>query len=357
MGEDIRTRMGDGQRVKMSAAQVKEELLAGTKDAADRGNIPELPPVEVEQLFEIIADKNRVVSVEHGEEVVLTDDLTNGRTSEDEGCGGGVGLSVGRVTSIMMHEKVCAQDSALLQSIAMVNVMEIKAELAGEMQAYETASLLSTIPVIYMIAPALLWYFEPYGPYGNPSDLLNHGKIKEAREAQDRAALHLMKDVIHIGQKMHSIGCDCYNLDTTAALGDAEFYGALKAVEKLKEIAPGMAVEMGMAGEFVIGMHGEVTFNGQRLAGMFPHQQVKVAEEAGVDIFGPVVNTNCSKSFPWNLARAVTFIKQTSTVSNIPIHVNAGMGVGAVPMHPTPPIDCVTRVSKAMVEVGRVDGL
>ena len=118
-----------------------------------------------------------------------------------------------------------------------------------------------------------------------------------------------------------------------------------------------MAVEMGMAGEFIIGMHGQITFKGQRLAGMFPHQQVKVAEAAGVDIFGPVINTNCSRSFPWNLARAVTFVKQTSVESNIPIHVNAGMGVGAVPMSPTPPIDCVSRVSKAMVQVGRVDGL
>ena len=357
MGDGILTRMGDGPSIKMSAAQVKEDLSAGTKDAAERGSIPELPPTELEQLFKIIADKNRVVSVAHGEEVVLTDDATVIRFSEDEGAGGGVGLPVSRVTSIMMHERVCAQDNALLQSMAAVNVMEIIAELAGEMQAYETASLLSTIPVSYMLAPALLWYFKPYGPYDNPSDLLNQGKIQEARDAQDSAALHLMKDVVHIGQKMHSIGCDCLNLDTTAALGDAEFYGVLKAVAKLKEVAPEMAVEMGMAGEFVLGMHGQVTFDGQRLAGMFPHQQVKVAEAAGVDIFGPVVNTNCSKSFPWNLARAVTFIKQTSAVSDIPIHVNAGMGVGSVPMHPTPPIDCVTRMSKAMVQIGRVDGL
>ena len=112
-----------------------------------------------------------------------------------------------------------------------------------------------------------------------------------------------------------------------------------------------------MSGEFVLGMHSQMTFNGQRLAGMFPHKQVEVAEAAGVDIFGPVVNTNCSRSFPWNLARAVTFIKQTSAVSNIPIHPNVGMGVCGVPMHPTPPIDCVTRVAKAMVQVGKIDGL
>ena len=42
MEEDILTRMGDGQRVKLSAAQVREDLLAGMKDAAERGKIPEL---------------------------------------------------------------------------------------------------------------------------------------------------------------------------------------------------------------------------------------------------------------------------------------------------------------------------
>ena len=100
-----------------------------------------------------------------------------------------------------------------------------------------------------------------------------------------------------------------------------------------------------------------MTFDGQRLAGMYPHQQVKVAETAGVDIFGPVINTKSSKSFPWNLARAVTFVKQTVADSNIPVHVNAGMGVCSVPMQPTPPIDCVSRMAKAMVHIAKIDGL
>jgi dimethylamine--corrinoid protein Co-methyltransferase len=225
------------------------------------------------------------------------------------------------------------------------------------MQAIETTQLLLTAPLLYVNAPALLWYFRPLGPYGNPTDLLPQGKIQESCDAQEEAAATLTDDLVYVGRNLASVGIDGYNLDTTAALGDAEFQGVLKAVQKLKEIAPEMAVEMGMAGEFVLGMHGQVTFDGQRLAGMFPHQQVKVAAAAGVDIFGPVVTTNCSRSFPWNLARAVTFIKQTSAVSDIPVHVNAGMGVGAVPMHPTPPIDCVTRMSKAMVQIGRVDGL
>ena len=90
---------------------------------------------------------------------------------------------------------------------------------------------------------------------------------------------------------------------------------------------------------------------------MYPQDQLRVAEAAGVDIFGPVVNTNCSKSFPWNLSRVVTFVKHVSEVSNIPIHPNVGMGVCGVPMCPVPPVDSVSRVAKTLVELGKADGL
>jgi dimethylamine--corrinoid protein Co-methyltransferase len=82
-----------------------------------------------------------------------------------------------------------------------------------------------------------------------------------------------------------------------------------------------------------------------------------LAEKAGVTIFGPVVNTNTSKSSPWNISRAATFMKACGETSQIPIHVNMGMGVGAVPVTDHPPIDIVSRASKAMVEIVRLDGL
>jgi len=93
------------------------------------------------------------------------------------------------------------------------------------------------------------------------------------------------------------------------------------------------------------------------LAGLWPHQQMKVCEKAGAAIFGPVVNTNTKKSVPWNLGRALTFVKACTEDAQIPIHPNVGMGVGGVPMFETPAVDIVTRVSAAMIEVGRADGL
>jgi dimethylamine--corrinoid protein Co-methyltransferase len=44
-------------------------------------------------------------------------------------------------------------------------------------------------------------------------------------------------------------------------------------------------------------------------------------------------------------------------VADVPVHVNVGMGVCGIPMMEQPPIDSVTRVSKALVQLGKADGL
>jgi len=125
----------------------------------------------------------------------------------------------------------------------------------------------------------------------------------------------------------------------------------------LKEKYPDTCIEIGMAGEFILGMHAGLEFEGTRLAGLYPHDQVKLVEKAGGTIYGPVVNTNTTQSTPWNVARVVTFTKAVGEVAKIPIHANMGMGVGAVPTCDHPPIDTVSRASKAMVEICRLDGL
>ena len=135
-----------------------------------------------------------------------------------------------------------------------------------------------------------------------------------------------------------------------------EFLATLQAVEEVAA-AGDLAIEVGMAAEFVLGMHGGVTYDGVRLAGLYPHDQVKVVQKAGAHVFGPVVNTNTRRSVPWNIARAVTFVRATSEAATIPIHANVGMGVGGVPMTEIVPLDAVVRASVAMVEFGRVDGL
>jgi dimethylamine--corrinoid protein Co-methyltransferase len=183
------------------------------------------------------------------------------------------------------------------------------------------------------------------------------GKIEEARKAQEEAADYLTADIVYVIKELAKVGLEGFNLDTTASAGDADFLAVLRAIEQLKQDLPDLPIIVGTSGEFVLGMHGQVTYKGKRLAGMFPQDQAQIAEEAGADIFGVAVNTSTNRSVQWNLARATTFLKATVQACDIPVHANVGMGVCGIPMMEMPPIDSVTRVSKTLVEIGMADGL
>ena len=88
------TRMGDGKRILMSKEDIMADIQAGTADAADMGEIPALTSDEMERLFDIIADKNRIVGVEPGNEVVLTYDIGQLDFTGDNGnSGNGVDMA------------------------------------------------------------------------------------------------------------------------------------------------------------------------------------------------------------------------------------------------------------------------
>ena len=355
MKDKIMTRMGDGARVELSAEQVKEDILTGTQDAADRGKIPELNPDDLEQLFDIFADTNRIVAVKSGEEVITTDDGASMTLIGDQ-ADGGVALPLSMMQSVLTYERVCCADTAGIGHTD-YSCKPVKPIVNFEKQKYYTLNQATTIPLTYGMQPNLGQYFQPDGPFPNPSELLPSGKIKEAREAQEEAAEQLRNDLVFVAGSLYEAGCDGFNFDTSASTGDADFLAALEAIRELKKTAPDMAIELGMSSEFVLGLHGEITFDGVRLAGLYPHDQLKMAEAVGVDIFGPAINVKATKSTPWNLARAVTFVKETVKVASIPVHPNVGMGVCGLPMYESPPIDCTTRAAKALVEIGKADGL
>lgn len=348
------TRMGDGQRVEMTADELKRDIELGTQDAAKKGKIDPLTQDDINYLLEIFTCTNKIVSVEPGNEVVLTHDIGSLRLMGDQ-CNSGVGIPLSRIQGIGVHERAFAADTFELGHID-YSFKPVKPIISMEQQEMENAQLTTVIPLFYGAMPNLGTYYRPDGPFGNPSDLLPMGKIQESREAQEHAVEHAARDMIFIGEKMAAVGGDGINFDTTGAAGDTDMKATLHAVEYLKQHTD-LAIEVGMAGEFVLGIHGGLEYDGVRLAGLYPHQQVKLVEKAGADIFGPVVNTNTGKSMAWNLARAVTFIKACVQASNIPVHVNVGMGVGGIPVFETPCVDSVTRASKAMAEIAKVDGL
>jgi len=345
----IKTRFGDGFRVEMDEAEVRKDLEVGTKDAAERGGVSPLTDDELKYLYEIFECPYRVVGVEEGKEVVLSYDSSNTKIKRAQ-------ISVSKIQSLQILERALGADTLELAHID-YSYKPVKPIVPFEIPIMEQALLLTIPALFYGAMPNLGLYSQPDGPCPNPADLLPQGKIAEAQASYEEAVEYAVSDMVYVGSEMYEAGADGINFDTTAAAGDAEFLAALRAAETLKKKYPEMGIEMGMSGEFILGMHGEVEYDGVRLAGLYPHDQLKLAQKAGVSIFGPAINIVTNKSLPWNVARSITWTKACSEVSEIPIHANLGMGVGGVPLNLTPPVDALSRASKAHVEICRLDGL
>ena len=232
----------------------------------------------------------------------------------------------------------------------------VKTNVHHEAQWMKIAQMVLTNPVQYGAMPDLGRYSQPDGPIPNWSELLPQGRIDEARAAQEQAAEMLTPDILYVADHLVEAGADGIDLDTTGAAGDCDFLAALRACRALRERYPHLGIEIGMAGEFVIGMHGQVEFDGHRLAGLWPKQQLELVQRAGASIYGPCVNINTGKSTAWNIARAITMIKPCMEIAEIPIHVNVGMGVGGVPTFEYPPADATSRAARAFVDILKIDG-
>ena len=343
------TRFGDGTPTELSESELMEDLRAGTEDAAERAGVPPLSEDELKYLFEIFTCPQTFVSVEPGKEVILTYDAGTLKIRR-------VGVNVDRIQALQIYEKIMGADTMELCHVD-YSYKPIKPIVTMEQPILEQALLGTHIPLFYGAMPNLGLYSQPDGPFPNPAELLPSGKVEEARASLEATVDEAVKDIVYAGSAMYESGADGINLDSVGAAGDADFLASLKATQKLKEKYPDICIEIGMAGEFVLGMHGGLEFEGVRLAGLYAQDQVKLAQKAGATIFGPVVNTNTTESTPWNLARAVTYMKACGEAAEIPIHPNMGMGVGAVPVNDHPPIDMVSRASAAMTTLCRLDGL
>lgn len=345
----VHTRMGDGTLAELSEGELKQDLEEGTEDAAERGEIPTLSEDELSHLFNIFSSPYKFVSVEPGNEIVLTYDNPSIKATR-------AGVFLSRIQCLQIYEKLFGMDTIELGHLD-YTYKALKNIIPYEQGELEQILLVTTVPLLYGAMPNLGAYTQPDGPFPNPLDLLPKGKIAEARASLEDMVEAAVSDIVSVGSIMYESGVDGIDIDTTGAVGDADFLAALRATEILKKKYPKMGIEMGMAGEFVLGMHGKLTYDGTRLAGLYPHKQVELAAKAGVTIFGPAINTNTTKSCAWNVSRATTFVKACVQNATIPVHANVGMGVGGVPSLDQPPIDAVSRASKAMIEVGRADGL
>jgi dimethylamine--corrinoid protein Co-methyltransferase len=340
----VKTRMGDGSLVEMTRSELRAELEAGVEAAVTRAKVPPLTDEEIGHLFDIYGSSARFSAVDIGDEVVLSIDGTNG----------------GNFLSTQQDLQVYEQDFCLdIIEVAHIDYSykAVKAILPNQAQVVRDAQLVLTVPLNYGAMPNLGLYSQPDGPVPNWSELLPQGRIDEARQGQQEAVEHAVRDMVAAGEAMWEAGADGMDFDTSGAAGDGDFLATLRAVERLRTLFPDLGIEIGMAGEFVLGMHGQLEYDGVRLAGLWPREQMKLAAKAGATIFGPAVNTNTRKSGAWNIARALALVKPCCDEAEIPIHMNVGMGVGGVPMAYYAPLDGVSRASRACVDILRLDGL
>jgi len=353
--KEIVTSRGDGDRIILADDDLRKDIIEGSEEAARKGKIDGLSPAEINHLVDIFRQPGKTVSVEPGKEVVVSDDGAGlmaswGRPSA------GHAIPISDHQSILMYERVYCGDTCGL-GFPDYSYKPVKSAIGYARSHYKTISMLTTIPLIYGSQPNMGMYYHPTGPVESPSDYMSKYDFDKAFALQEEAAQMMRRDIVDVAEQLYEVGCEAMNLDTSASAGDADFWGCLSVVEDMKEKMPDMPVEMGMAGEMVMGMHGQLTYGGERLAGMYPHQQVQAAAKAGVDVFGVAVNSSIHRSTPYNLARTVTFLKAATENSPIPIHANSGMGVGGMPMTLLPPVGCSTRCAKALVEIGKADGL
>ena len=351
----IKTSWGDGYQTKLSLDELRKDIEAGTEDAAQQGKIDSLDNAEINHLIDIFCQPGKTVSVDPGKEVVVSDDGAGlmaswGRPSA------GHAIPISDHQSILMYERVYCGDTCGL-GFPDYSYKPVKSAIGYARSHYKAISMLTTIPLIYGSQPNMGMYYHPTGPIPPAFDYFTKYEFEKGFELQEKAAQMMREDIYYVAEQLYEVGCEAINLDTAGSAGDADFFGCLSVVEDIKSKLPDMPVEMGMAGEEIIGMHGRLTYQGERLAGMYPHQQVEMAAKAGVDIFGVAVNSDTGRSTPYNLARAVTFTKAAVAHASIPVHANSGMGVGGMPMTLLPPVGCSTRCAKALVEIGKADGL
>ena len=336
--------MGDGSLIAMTRSELRADIEDGIGVAAKRAKVPPLAADELEHLLDIFASPAAVVSVDIGEQLILS-------------CDGTGSQAVGsRVDDMRNWEAMLGPDLVEMYNMD-YSYKAVKTIVNYEQQLVKNAQLMVTVPLQYGAMPDLGRYTQPDGPVPNWSTLLPLGKVDEARAAQEEAIEHAVPDMVFVADHMWEAGADGMDFDTAGAAGDGDFLATLRAVEAIRAKYPDFGIELGMAAEFVLGMHGQLEYDGVRLAGLWPKDQMKLAAKAGATIFGPAVNVNTGKSVAWNTARALTIVKPCVNEATIPIHMNVGMGVGGVPMTSYPPADAVSRVAKACAEIGRLDGL
>ncbi len=176
------------------------------------------------------------MGVEPGHEVILTKDGSV-NTLYSAQLSSGVGLPLSREQAFRVFERAFCFDTMEIGHPD-YSYKAVKPIVALEATGVEQALLTTIIPVFYGAMPNFGLYAQPDGPFPNPADLLPRGETQAARDAQMAIAEACREDMLYVSKAMAEVGADGINFDTTASIGDAEFYATLLTVEELAEDDP-----------------------------------------------------------------------------------------------------------------------
>ncbi len=206
----------------------------------------------------------------------------------------------------------------------------VKTLLPFEQQTLKNAQQALTVPVQYGAMPDLGRYSQPDRPFPTGPSSCRAVVWWRLERLRKRRPPGVSRYLVRRGRNVGG-GGRRHRPGYVGGGGDADFQAALNATREIRRRCPDLGIEMGMASEMVLGMHGELEWEGLRLAGLWPHQQMRLAAKRGRQC-SACGERELLKSLPWNLARALTLVKPCSAEATIPIHMNVGMGVGGVPM-------------------------
>ena len=99
------TRLGDGEGIWMTKEELREDVMAGMTDAVTKGKTQPLTNEDIERLIDILIMPEKNVSVERGNEGIVTFDAGTLKLPVR------AGIPMDRMTTLMTHERILCSDT------------------------------------------------------------------------------------------------------------------------------------------------------------------------------------------------------------------------------------------------------
>ena len=157
---------------------------------------------------------------------------------------------------------------------------------------------------------------------------------------------------------MWEAGADGIDFDTAGAAGDGDFLATLRGRRDIRAAHPDMGIEVGMAGEFVLGMHGGSSTTACVSPACGRGNRWSWRPGRGDDLRAGGEREHAAGSCAWNIARALTLVKPCCDDGRDPHPHERGHGRGRrADEQLRRRVDAVSRASRACVDILHLDGL